>query len=597
MLRLLAPLFMKTLPLPRLLTAALLTTLAGTSSQAQTSATIAKGNIVVDLEKFATIPNSSNQPPRINVLRPAPDGRLFVNDQRGYLYLVSADGATVTQYLNLATYVSVLQDNGERGFQSFAFHPDFNTPGAAGYGKFYTMASQPNSSAAATFTPGVSGAGHDHDEVLLEWTVANPAASTFTPASAGTPFREVLRIARPNGNHNAGYISFNPTAAASDRGNLYFGTGDSGGGGDPLGLAQMLGNAYGSILRINPLQPAAGSKTASANGQYSVPADNPHYTTNTAFLPEKFAAGFRNPQRFTWDRVNGRMFIADIGQNTVEEIDLGQAGANYGWNKREGDYLFNSDGSIGADDRSDAATTGLTYPIAEYLHYSSIGNAVTTGPVYRDPRIPALYGRLIFSDFVNGVPYTLDAVNLPNGGTSGITELRLRSNGTEMTFLSMIQAVNSSATRADLRYGFDAEQNVYFLDKQDGVIRRIVQAGDLAFFGGANALGNGVDYLAFSNGHFFGYYALLSDPNYLYHFDLGYECVFDAADGNSGVYLYDFKSGTFFYSSPVFPFPYLYDFSLQSVMYYYPDSTMPGRYNTNGTRYFYDFATGTVISK
>ena len=282
----------------------------------------------------------------------------------------------------------------------------------------------------------------------------------------------------------------------------------------------------------------------------------------------------------------------------MEEIDLGQAGANYGWNQREGDYVFNSStGGIGADDRADAATTGFTYPIAEYFHYSSIGNAVTTGPVYRDHRIPALYGRLIFSDFVNGVPYTLDAVNLPDGGTSGITELRLRSGGAEMTFLSMIQAVNPSATRADLRYGFDAEQNVYFLDKQDGVIRRIVPAGDLSFFAGASALGNGVDYLSFADGRFFGYYAFLSDPSYLYHFDLGYEYVFDAADGSSGIYLYDFKSNGFFYTSLAFPFPYLYDFTLGTVLYYFPDSTRPGRYNTDGTRYFYDFATSTVISK
>ncbi|MBE7209783.1 MAG: PQQ-dependent sugar dehydrogenase [Gluconacetobacter diazotrophicus] len=583
---------------PRLFLAALLTTLAGTPAvHAQTSATIAKGNIIVDLEKFATIPDSDGQPPRINVLRPAPDGRLFVNDQRGYLYTVSADGATVTQYLDLSKYVSVLQDNGERGFQSFAFHPDFDNPGTAGYGKFYTVASQPNGSTPATFTPNVSGATHDHDEVLLEWTAADPSAATFTPASASAPYREVLRIARPNSNHNGGYISFNPTATAADRGNLYYGMGDSGGGGDPYHLAQTLGDAYGAILRINPLKPTAGSAQASANGQYSIPADNPHYTTNSAFLPEKFAAGFRNPQRFTWDSANGRMFVADIGQNTVEEIDVVQAGANYGWNAREGDYVYNaSTGGIGADDRGDSATTGFTYPIAEYFHYSSIGNAVTTGPVYRNARIPALNGRLIFSDFVNGVPYTLDAVNLPNGGTSGITELRLRSNGTEMSFLSMIQAVNSSATRADLRYGFDAAQNVYFLDKQDGVIRRIAPAGQLEFFAGQKALGNGVDYLAFANGQVFGYYAFLSDPNYLYHFDLGYEYVFDAADGNSGVYLYDFASNTFFYTSPSFPFPYLYDFTLNTVLYYFPNTNAAGHYTSN-PRYFYDFATSQVITK
>ena len=197
------------------------------------------------------------------------------------------------------------------------------------------------------------------------------------------------------------------------------------------------------------------------------------------------------------------------------------------------------------------------------------------------------------------MPYTLDAVNLPDGGTSGITELRLRSNGTEMSFLAMIQTVNASATRADLRYGFDAANNVYFLNKQDGVIRRITAPGHLSFFAGQSPLTNGVDYLAFANGRYFGYYGFLSDPNYLYHFDLGYEYVFDATDGNSGVYLYDFKSGGFFYTSPNFPFPYLYDFSLNSVLYYFPDPdpSHPGRYNTGGVRYFYDFATGEVISK
>ena len=443
--------------------------------------TIPKGSIVVDLQDFATLPESSSQPARVNVLRSAPDGQIFVNDQRGILYTVSTDGATVTPYLNLATYVPLLQDNAERGFQSFAFHPDFGTPGAAGYGKFYTMASQSDTTATATFTPGVSGAGHDHDEVLLEWTAANPAEATFVPADAAHPFRQVLRIARPNSNHNAGYLSFNPTAGTgADRGNLYLGTGDSGGGGDPLGLAQMPGKVYGGILRINPLVPTAADAHPSTNGQYSIPADNPAYTINTAFLPEKYMMGFRNPQRFTWDSANGRLLIADIGQNHVEELDLAQAGANYGWNQREGSYVFNSDGSIGANVRADAATTGFTYPFAEYMHYSSIGNAVTTGPVYRGTGIPALDGRLVFSDFVNGVPYTLAADNLPDGGSDAITELRLRFNGTEQSFLQAVQQVNASATRADLRFGTDASNNVYFLDKQDGVVRRVVTQAPLA---------------------------------------------------------------------------------------------------------------------
>jgi hypothetical protein len=117
------------------------------------------------------------------------------------------------------------------------------------------------------------------------------------------------------------------------------------------------------------------------------------------------------------------------------------------------------------------------------------------------------------------------------------------------------------------------------------------------FFTGQAALSDSVYYLAFSNGNYFGYYSYLTDPHYLYHFDLGYEYVFDANDGKSGVYLYDFKSDDFFYTSPTFPFPYLYDFSLNSVLYYYPDPNNPGHYNTAGVRYFYDFNTGQIISK
>ncbi len=118
------------------------------------------------------------------------------------------------------------------------------------------------------------------------------------------------------------------------------------------------------------------------------------------------------------------------------------------------------------------------------------------------------------------------------------------------------------------------------------------------FFSGEVALSNGVYYLAFAaTGNPFGYYAYLSDPRYIYHFDMGYEYWFDAQDGKSGVYLYDFESGTFFYTSPSFPFPYLYDFSLNTVLYYYPDPNNPGRYNTNGTRYFFRYDTGQIVVK
>ena len=119
------------------------------------------------------------------------------------------------------------------------------------------------------------------------------------------------------------------------------------------------------------------------------------------------------------------------------------------------------------------------------------------------------------------------------------------------------------------------------------------------FLNGEVALDQGVYYLSFLSGNYFGFYSFLPEANYIYHFDLGYEYVFDAADSKSGAYLYDFASKSFFYSSPDFPFPYLYDFTLNTVLYYYPDTTPtnPGHYNTNGVRYFYNFATGKIITK
>ena len=117
-----------------------------------------------------------------------------------------------------------------------------------------------------------------------------------------------------------------------------------------------------------------------------------------------------------------------------------------------------------------------------------------------------------------------------------------------------------------------------------------------AFFDGEMSVGNGVYYLAFPNGNFFGYYSFLSNPAYIFHFDLGYEYVFDANDGYDGVYLYDFASSDFFYTSPSFPFPYLYDFNLKTVLYYYANPTLAGHYTTN-PRFFYDFNTREIITK
>ena len=116
-----------------------------------------------------------------------------------------------------------------------------------------------------------------------------------------------------------------------------------------------------------------------------------------------------------------------------------------------------------------------------------------------------------------------------------------------------------------------------------------------AVFAGEKALGSGVYYLQFPNGNLFGYYAYLSDPRYVYHFDLGYEYVLDAKDAQGGLYLYDFGSGDWLYTSPRFSFPYLYDFRLAAMLYYYPQEGKPGSY-TSAPRYFFDFASGQIVT-
>ena len=116
-----------------------------------------------------------------------------------------------------------------------------------------------------------------------------------------------------------------------------------------------------------------------------------------------------------------------------------------------------------------------------------------------------------------------------------------------------------------------------------------------AFFAGEAPLANGVYYLQLPNGNAFGYYAYLADPNYIYHFDAGYEYAIDAGDAQGGVYLYDFASAHWWYTSRTFPFPYVYDFTLNALLYYYPDTAQPGRY-TRSPRWFFNFGTNQIVA-
>ncbi|HET9359855.1 MAG TPA: hypothetical protein VFO58_08895, partial [Vicinamibacterales bacterium] len=170
-----------------------------------------EGVITVGVREFASVPDIDGVAARMMNLTNEPGTRrLFVNDMRGPLYSVSYDGKAVTLYLDVnapAWGVSVQSMGRERGFQSFAFHPQFGQPGTRGFGKFYTYTDTSNQTPAADFT--TANATSTHDTVMLEWTAKTPAA----PAYDGGPPRELFRLRQPFANHNAGHMAFDPLAA------------------------------------------------------------------------------------------------------------------------------------------------------------------------------------------------------------------------------------------------------------------------------------------------------------------------------------------------------------------------------------------------
>ena len=433
------------------------------------------GVIQVNFSEFASVPDIDGQPARMMLLSDEPGtGRLFVNDMRGQLYSIDYEGQRVTQYLDIDDAdwgVGVQSSRNELGFQSFAFHPEFNRSGTDGFGKFYTWTDSRNTAPDADFIPG--GGGDTHDTVLLEWTARNPSAGTYD----GDAPRELLRVEQPYGNHNGGQIGFNPTASSgdSDFGLLYVGIADGGSGGDPLNLSQNLNSAFGKIFRIDPL----GSN--SMNRSYGIPADNPFANdgdNNT--LSEIYASGVRNPQRFAWDPDNGNMFLADIGQNIVEEISLVTSGANLGWNTWEGSFRFISRSAVSLNNpRGDEA---LTYPVAEYGQEDPLlqrSSAATGLHVYRSDAIPELANLVLFGDNPSGEVFYVSADLLPSGGQQAIRRILLNDSGDSKTLLQVIQEKNreqgrSPASRVDLRFGSGPDGQVFLLNKRDGVIRLLV---------------------------------------------------------------------------------------------------------------------------
>ena len=193
--------------------------------------------------------------------------------------------------------------------------------------------------------------------------------------------REIFAVRQPFANHNGGDIEFGPD------GDLYLGLGDGGGAGDPFRNGQNKNVLLGKLLRVDPTRPGGGKP-------YGIPADNPFATGGGA--PEVFAYGLRNPWRYTFDPKTDDLWIADVGQNQWEEVDMlpaadgGGNGANLGWNEVEGTHSY----------EGGTKPAGAVDPVFEYSH--SEGCSITGGVVYRGRAIPGLTGTYLFSDYCQG---------------------------------------------------------------------------------------------------------------------------------------------------------------------------------------------------
>lgn len=382
----------------------------GALGQADVLPPIPRGTISIGLVPLAT----GLAAPDYAISAPGDTNRLFVVEQKGQILVFQNGSLLPTPALNLQSLVSpplvLTNANDERGLLGLAFHPGFNNPASPGYRTLYTYDSQLIPSGVVPTYVAPNGATQGYQNVVNEWKM-NPAdLNVIDPASR----REVISFGKNANNHNGGTIAFGPD------GFLYLGLGDGGNANDvgashlePGGNAQNLSTPLGKMLRFDPLNPAlnAGSgNPVSINGQYRIPSTNPFQGAGQA--PEIYAYGLRNPYRFAFDRLNGQLIAADVGQNTVEEIDRITLGGNFGWAIKEGDFLFNrTTGTVGV--RSAGSPLGLIDPIAgpsgvlEYDHGDGI--SITGGFVYRGSLIPELYGKYVFGDLaLNRVPVRAD---------------------------------------------------------------------------------------------------------------------------------------------------------------------------------------------
>ncbi|HVM31096.1 MAG TPA: PQQ-dependent sugar dehydrogenase [Candidatus Limnocylindrales bacterium] len=284
-------------------------------------------------------------------------GLIYVVEQRGIIHVGTPDGVfREDPFLDISDRVSFA---GERGLLGLAFHPAFDENR-----RFF-----------------VNYSARDGANVVAE---LRAGATVDDPAEAASE-RVLLRIEQPFPNHNGGMLAFGP------EGMLYISSGDGGGAGDPLEAGQDRTTLLGKVLRVD----------VDAD-PYGIPADNPFAGGADGARPEIWAYGLRNPWRISFDRRTGALFIADVGQDRFEEINVEPSGVgggrNYGWNVMEGPACFG---------QSDCDSSGMVPPIAWYQTGSDC--AVTGGYVYRGGEVGDLAGFYLFSDYCSGTVWALDA--------------------------------------------------------------------------------------------------------------------------------------------------------------------------------------------
>ena len=357
----------------------------------------------LDLQELAT---GFNAPLNIQHTN---DDRLFIVERGGAIKIIDGNGNVMeTDFLNLEDRVS--QDGGERGLLGLAFHPDY-----ANNGYFY-----------------VNYVNTDGNTQISRFSVSDSDPNNANPESE----LKMISVDQPRSNHNGGCLAFGPD------GYLYITMGDGGGGGDTDNNAQNTTKLLGSLLRIDV-----------NNGDlYSIPPDNP-FIGNPDGRDEIWAYGLRNPWKFSFDLETGDLWIADVGQGKIEEINqvpAVNAGLNYGWRCYEGNAIFNDTNC------PDSGT--LTFPIVTYDH-SNRRASITGGYVYRGTDFPSLQGKYIFADFVSNELAFIDPEN---------------EDDLEIDFSAPFDGTGISS------FGIDNSGELYAAGLSNGTIYKVVDAEALS---------------------------------------------------------------------------------------------------------------------